>query len=996
MRIASTLVASVSGLLGLCVSVQAKDLVQPPWRTDQMVFDWRGLYFGSHIGVGSSRTDWERATGALAAYSPFGAENVSGDARYGVQIGYNFQSGPVVIGAEADLSFGHSSGFARCALAMYVCTTGINEIGTITARLGYATGNFLWYGKGGGAWAQIDRNLTSSVITPVYSVSETRAGWTVGAGAEYAFNSALSAKIEYDYADLGRRSLTVASQFGQVADFTTSQNLHLVKLGLNYHLGAAPTLASGLSIPAGALPQWSWTGIYLGVHAGGAFGRNEFVSATAALLASSSSGGFPGGGNTEGLLAGGQIGANYQTGGWVVGLDVAAAASAIDGYAKCAQNVFGLINNACHNRITSLGTIAGRLGPTFGNLLIYGKAGAAWGAETSEISNFYAPDSYTESGTRWGWIAGSGLEYAFSRNLSAFVEYDHIDFGTRNASFASQLGNTSVVGLNQRIDLVKTGLNYRLGGGPPTLDANAADPKLFLKAAQSPAGWTIEVGARYYGSNGRMQKDLYHPFTPARLNSRLTYADQAGHAGETFFRFDHDSGIFVKGNFGLGHLVGGNLNDEDFPGAVDYSNTLSKMKDGRLMYGSADIGTNIITARDAKLGGFVGYRSFYERSNDSGCLQIATDTLCVPTDQTSFVGLSETASWRGVALGLNARMGLTDRLKLEVDAAYLPFVNREGIDNHWYRSNINPQDEPGHGWGTQFEAILSYAVSERLSVGIGGRYQFLTTTDGSTHFPTIADNSPQKQYSERYGGFLQTSYKFGDVQDRLDQATNAQAADKVPPPAPVNWSGIYIGGTIGAGLGRSRYADPFPAPVWGDDADLGGATAGGQFGANYQAGSVVVGGEIAASWADIQGSNTCFAGFPNASLAGFNCGSRIDAIGAFTARIGYAWARALVYARGGLALDHQRDEFNTTGVGGTIQDHSSTNWGWIAGGGLEYALTPRWSVALDYKYYDFGKSGAFTTTALPELTNINLAPASNRIQTFTMGVNYRFAPIEWL
>jgi opacity protein-like surface antigen len=51
-----------------------------------------------------------------------------------------------------------------------------------------------------------------------------------------------------------------------------------------------------------------------------------------------------------------------------------------------------------------------------------------------------------------------------------------------------------------------------------------------------------------------------------------------------------------------------------------------------------------------------------------------------------------------------------------------------------------------------------------------------------------------------------------------------------------------------------------------------------------------------------------------------------------------------------------------------------------------------WSVGLEYKYYDFGKSSAFTTDVLADLAGVNLAPDHIRAQTFTMSVNYRFAP----
>jgi hypothetical protein len=383
----------------------------------------------------------------------------------------------------------------------------------------------------------------------------------------------------------------------------------------------------------------------------------------------------------------------------------------------------------CHNNVTSIGTIAGRLGQTWGNLLIYGKAGAAWATDKSDAQTYYDPRKFSQSGTRWGWMIGSGLEYAFSPNLSAFVEYDHLDFGAKDTNYVDQFGNESIVGFKQRFDMVKTGINYRLGSGAPILNARA-------DAASTPGlfnGWMIEVGSRYFGSTGRMQKDLYDPFQTSRLNSRLIYADQTGHAAETFFRFDHKSGFFAKGNFGLGHLVDGKLNDEDFP-YINYSNTNSDMKSGRFTYGSADLGYNFINDDGRRLGAFVGYRSFYERGNGFGISQLATNGPPGKISD-SFLSLSETKAWRAVAIGINGQAKLTDKLKLEVDAAYLPYANRAGFDNHWFRSDINPQIEPGHGWGTQFEAVLSYAVTDRFSVGMGGRYWFFATDEAHTQFP---------------------------------------------------------------------------------------------------------------------------------------------------------------------------------------------------------------------------------------------------------------------
>jgi opacity protein-like surface antigen len=249
-----------------------------------------------------------------------------------------------------------------------------------------------------------------------------------------------------------------------------------------------------------------------------------------------------------------------------------------------------------------------------------------------------------------------------------------------------------------------------------------------------------------------------------------------------------------------------------------------------------------------------------------------------------------------------------------------------------------------------------------------------------------------KFYSERYGGFLQASYKFGD----LDTAENKATAIYKAPATLIDWTGLYLGGQVGSGKGRSRYADPFPTPVSGDYADLGGAMVGGQVGLNYQTGSWVLGLEASGNWANIQGTNTCFGTFPIAQIAGYNCGSQIDALGALTGRVGYAFDRTLLYVKGGSAWDRQTNQFNTytngtaaIGAGGALMTSGATNRGWTVGGGLEYALLPNWSMALEYKYYDFGKSSVFTTAVPAGLTGVSLSPRSTTVQTVSLGVNYR-------
>jgi outer membrane immunogenic protein len=113
-------------------------------------------------------------------------------------------------------------------------------MGTATTRLGYAWDRVLVYSKLGAAWAHYDYNdnLTLGGVS-VYnsSASETRSGWTVGTGIEWAFLDNWSAKVEYDYIDFGRRTVDFASVGPIPVNLDVDQRISQVKVGLNYRFG---------------------------------------------------------------------------------------------------------------------------------------------------------------------------------------------------------------------------------------------------------------------------------------------------------------------------------------------------------------------------------------------------------------------------------------------------------------------------------------------------------------------------------------------------------------------------------------------------------------------------------------------------------------------------------------------------------------------------------------------------------------------------------------
>jgi hypothetical protein len=143
----------------------------------------------------------------------------------------------------------------------------------------------------------------------------------------------------------------------------------------------------------------------------------------------------------------------------------------------------------------------------------------------------------------------------------------------------------------------------------------------------------------------------------------------------------------------------------------------------------------------------------------TSCTQIASPTsgICAPP----IVGvpvITETDTWQSLRIGSSAEVMLFPRVRLSGEVAYLPYVDFTGVDNHWLRNLVI--DENGHGHGVQVEALISYEVMPRFTVGAGGRYWAVWTTSGSDAFNGVPINRNDFYRAERYGGFLQAAYRF--------------------------------------------------------------------------------------------------------------------------------------------------------------------------------------------------------------------------------------------
>ena len=210
--------------------------VKAPIRS--AIYDWTGFYVGGHFGYGDASfgpgTNPVPLQGVFLRHSLIGLIG-------GFQAGYNRQfSNRVVLGVEADASFPSPIDVPRLAPAPF--NTSIDYVGTLRGRIGYAFGPWMPYLTGGFAWGHTHVLVNDDAGGLLATVKGYQTGWTAGAGVEFAVSGNWSAKVEYDYIDLSRRTYDLGG-FG-LPGVNVDPRIHLAKLGLNYRLGDTPWSAA--------------------------------------------------------------------------------------------------------------------------------------------------------------------------------------------------------------------------------------------------------------------------------------------------------------------------------------------------------------------------------------------------------------------------------------------------------------------------------------------------------------------------------------------------------------------------------------------------------------------------------------------------------------------------------------------------------------------------------------------------------------------------------
>ncbi len=199
------------------------------------VYDWSGLYVGTHIGGA-----WSNSTvtnGNIGTSWNTGGTGFIG----GFQGGYNFQTGSFLFGVEGDFdwtTFEGTSGLIVTPLGTLQASARKDWISTVAARFGITSDRLLIYSKIGGGWARSSTALSVVNGGPIWAGSHTDGGWLLGAGMEYAFADNWTAKLEYNYIGLSNSTTSTPPIVG------IRRDIQMLKVGANYQFGNRTSVAA--------------------------------------------------------------------------------------------------------------------------------------------------------------------------------------------------------------------------------------------------------------------------------------------------------------------------------------------------------------------------------------------------------------------------------------------------------------------------------------------------------------------------------------------------------------------------------------------------------------------------------------------------------------------------------------------------------------------------------------------------------------------------------
>jgi outer membrane immunogenic protein len=222
-------------------------------------------------------------------------------------------------------------------------------------------------------------------------------------------------------------------------------------------LAVCPAAAADLPVAPAPVPVapvasapaaiFSWTGLYIGGHGGG--GRSSWsdpVSGANNIF-----------GSGAGFVGGPQAGANLQFNRLVLGVEGNFS------YAGLKGNGRDSLGDSINANTNWTSTVTGRVGAAFERLLVYGKGGVAFARDQNTFTDL-AGNGASNALMRTGWTAGAGLEYGISKNWSAKIEYDYLNFGSQALNFMTPTTPSYSTNAGLNVQEIKAGVNFRFGG----------------------------------------------------------------------------------------------------------------------------------------------------------------------------------------------------------------------------------------------------------------------------------------------------------------------------------------------------------------------------------------------------------------------------------------------------------------------------------------------------------------------------------------------------
>jgi outer membrane immunogenic protein len=234
---------------------------------------------------------------------------------------------------------------------------------------------------------------------------------------------------------------------------------------------AGSAFAADMPLKAAAAPVglYDWSGMYLGGVVGGAWGTNDISDPGLGIVGTALGVPVIQTVNPSGFIGGIEGGSRYQFAKLVVGWEADITWGNLNGTdATSFTSPIGPISRSITTDTRWVATATSTVGIAHNNWLLYGKAGVAY-ENVSYTDNWTVGGASLFSGTgsnsRTGWTVGTGIEWAAWQNWSVKVEYDYLDFGTKNVplsgTLAGAVGFAPGIQDSNHINQVKAGLNYR-------------------------------------------------------------------------------------------------------------------------------------------------------------------------------------------------------------------------------------------------------------------------------------------------------------------------------------------------------------------------------------------------------------------------------------------------------------------------------------------------------------------------------------------------------